>query len=105
MKLQVKVSTRGADKIAANMDRADKFIAQVAQRIVREAKLLIQHGVKTGFTYTVKGRKHIASAPGEAPANVFGVLANSIIRRKIRPLLYMVNVGASYGAILELLMN
>jgi hypothetical protein len=44
---------------------------------VKETVRLIKTGKKTGRLYSFRGRPHQASAPGEAPANRSGRLANS----------------------------
>ena len=45
--------------------------------VIRETKRLIINGPKTGRIYTIRGARHQASAPGEAPANRTGKLAKS----------------------------
>jgi len=50
---------------------------EIGSDVVRETARLIKAGPKTGKVYTFKGRPHQASAPGEAPANRTGQLANS----------------------------
>lgn len=53
-----------------------RALALIAQGNAQQAVL---HGPKTGRTYKRgRGRTHRASAPGEAPANDFGFLAQSI---------------------------
>ena len=45
---------------------------------IRPAQESIRGGSKTGRRYSKKGKTWTASAPGEAPANVEGDLADSI---------------------------
>jgi hypothetical protein len=43
----------------------------------RHLRKLIRDKNKTGRLYTIRGKIHQASAPGEAPANLTGALANT----------------------------
>jgi hypothetical protein len=47
--------------------------------ITKILKSVIETGKRSGRVYFIKGRAHTASAPGEAPANISGKLANSFI--------------------------
>lgn len=53
---------------------------KIGKELTKEARRSIIQGPKTGRVYRVTGRKrrHRASAPGEAPANLFGNLQKSI---------------------------
>jgi hypothetical protein len=50
---------------------------EIGEEVVRETARLIKSGPKTGKVYTFRGRPHQASAPGQAPANRSGRLADS----------------------------
>jgi hypothetical protein len=50
---------------------------EIGSEGVRETVRLIKTGQRTGRVYRFRGRDHVASAPGEAPANRSGRLANS----------------------------
>lgn len=59
-------------------------------------------GPKSGIPYARGNRVHIASAPGEPPAQDLGNLSNSItIRPDIKGLVVYVNAAAAYAAALE----
>ena len=66
---------------AKALQLADKKCRDVAIRIQREARRMVQEGPKTGRIY-MKGKKsnipHQASAPGEAPATDTGNLVRGI---------------------------
>lgn len=51
---------------------------RIGSDLVKEARRLILEGPKTGRIYIIKGVRHQASAPGEAPANLTGLLRRSI---------------------------
>lgn len=97
-------------KIAASVTRhARRMVIKCAHDLQALAVAEIQTGAKSGKTYKVPGLRggqtHTASAPGEAPAALFGVLAGSI---SVEPdpdptaLEARVGVTAEYGAALEL---
>lgn len=46
--------------------------------VTDKLRYIIRNGPRTGRVYTIRGRKHQASAPGEAPANRTGRLAKSV---------------------------
>jgi len=53
---------------------------RLGKDLVKDSKQLIIKGPKTGRLYRIKGRsrRHRASAPGEAPANLTGALQKSL---------------------------
>lgn len=55
-----------------------KGLLDVGPEIVREVIRLIKSPPKTGRLYLRSGQIHQASAPGEAPANLTGALAESM---------------------------
>lgn len=65
------------------------------QTIQDEAQLSITRGAQSG-------KNHVASAPGEAPNNDTGVLANNIETTRPGPLRVEVSSNAPYAAALEL---
>ncbi len=87
---------------------ARKAVLAAAYDLEAHAKAEIQTGTKSGETYKIATEKgvitHKASAPGEAPANLFGVLAGSISTVPSddpTALEARVIVTAEYGAALE----
>lgn len=46
--------------------------------VTNKLRYILRNGPRTGRVYTFRGRKHQASAPGEAPATRTGKLANSV---------------------------
>ena len=50
---------------------------EIGAENVRHVRKLIYSPPKTGRIYIINGRRHQASAPGEAPANLTGSLAKS----------------------------
>lgn len=75
-------------KATRSFNRLPRVAAVMADRIHRvntAASFRIQEravdsmgGGKSGRTYIVHNRRHVASAPGEAPGIVYGTLANSV---------------------------
>jgi len=55
----------------------EQALKDIGNDVVEETRSLIKSGDKTGRKYSIKGKKHTASAPGEAPANITGKLAKS----------------------------
>ena len=106
-------------------DLGNALVDTTALNIEARAKIEIQTGQKTGRIYELgetevsfttkdgrevsftarrgkKSRQHQASAPGEAPATDTANLVNSIQSRHVAELTSEVDVGAEYGAPLEL---
>lgn len=79
----------------------DAVVRKTTLRIEKGAKLKIMLPPKTGRIYKRGKRDHQASAPGEAPANDYGILVNSIKPRFVRKLEGIVSVTAEYAATLE----
>lgn len=67
----------------------------------RRNKRLIRQGPKTGRIYTFRGRRHQASAPGEAPANRSGRLMKSYNYNVHGPFQMEVGQSAPYAGFLE----
>jgi hypothetical protein len=81
---------------------AQQAVNATIKRIEARAKVSLGEP-KSGRLYRRgQGRWHQASAPGEAPATDYGVLANSIASRMIGPTEGEVTVSAEYAAVLEL---
>lgn len=51
---------------------------QIGRENVKHARKLIQEPPKTGRIYSIGGKRHQASAAGEAPANRTGMLKKSV---------------------------
>lgn len=78
-----------------------KGLNEVGQTVKRETKKLIRTGKRTGRVYIINGRRHQASAKGEAPANLSGALAKGV-KFKTRNH-YQMEIGDTvpYGLFLE----
>ena len=46
--------------------------------VTNRLRYILSNGPRTGRVYTIRGRKHQASAPGEAPARLTGKLIQSV---------------------------
>lgn len=69
------IETQGLKKIhELNIINA---LANYGREVKNELIKVITTGSRTGRVYRIKGISHQASAPGEAPANLTGRLANS----------------------------
>jgi hypothetical protein len=79
---------------------ASRLIREIAFGIEAQMKLLMT-GPKTGREYVRRGRIHVASAPGEAPAVDFGNLINSIQTVIKSPTEAEITIGAEYAEVLE----
>jgi len=64
-----------------NKEGVRRGLVEVGPEIRKEVKRLITSPPKTGRVYTIRGKPHQASAPGEAPANLTGALAASVSSR------------------------
>jgi hypothetical protein len=65
-------------KLEGTTERALKnALHEIGGEVKRETQRLIKTGARTGRVYRFRGRDHTASAPGEAPANRSGRLAQS----------------------------
>lgn len=88
-------------KLSAAMKlKLGEVVDKTAHEIEGNAKASLT-GSKSGRVYTRHGREHQASAPGEAPANDYGALGNSIQTEVTGPTSRAVTVGVEYGAVLE----
>jgi len=79
-------------------------LLEVGPEIEREVVRLIKSPPKTGRLYLIGGRIHQASAPGEAPADLSGALAESV--DSVAPSATQLIIGdraniAPYGGLLE----
>lgn len=79
---------------------ASRLIREIAFGIEAQMKLLMT-GAKTGREYVRRGRIHVASAPGEAPAVDTGNLFNSIQTVIKSPLEAEITISAEYAEVLE----
>jgi hypothetical protein len=65
-------------KLEGTTERALKnALHEIGGEVKKETQRLIKTGQRTGRVYRFRGRDHTASAPGEAPANRSGRLAQS----------------------------
>ena len=58
-------------------ERIEQALKDIGVDVLDEVRKLIRTGKKTGRIYNFRGRKHQASAPWQAPANMTGELAKS----------------------------
>ena len=100
MKTEVRLNLpeiiRGIEKVSGRVIRA--FTFDVVDRMKQSFAL-----PKSGRVYKVSktGRKHQASAPGEAPAVLFSTLKNSILTSFPKQTEGIITIGAEYAASLE----
>jgi hypothetical protein len=89
-----------------NLPRYTRSINSRAGRVVRKTIAEIEARIKVSFSEpkhgNVDSRGHQASAPGEAPAIDYGVLANSVQAYMETDTRGGIGVGAEYGPHLEL---
>lgn len=104
MTIRVDLDTAKLDSLEAGVvARLSAVVRRYAFAVEAAAKIAITTGTKSGRVYERPGgRSHRASAPGEAPANDTGILANSIRAREEGRLTWRVSAGARYAAKLEL---
>lgn len=69
--------------------------------VVNELVRILTTGPRTGRVYTIRGKKHQASAPGEPPAKLTGRLAKSAGYRAVGPEYMQVGEEAFYAGWLE----
>lgn len=85
-------------RIDAGVLNGLRALALIAQGHAQQAVL---HGPKTGRIYKRGARTHRASAPGEAPANDFGFLAQSLKIEVTQKLVVDLRALAPYAVHLE----
>ena len=78
-------------------DGWDESGAIVSKELVR----ILTTGPRTGRVYTIRGRKHQASAPGEPPAKLTGALARSVDHKVTGWHTMQVGEEADYAGYLE----
>lgn len=110
MTISANVSSSDAKRVAAHLDRLLKDVeARVGEALAEGALLVaatarntIQSGNRGGRLYQRHGIAHIASAPGEPPAEQSGQLSDSInVEQDDQQTAHHVTVGAPYAAALE----
>lgn len=110
MSLSSSVSSSDAKRMAAYLDRllkdvearVEQALGEVALLVAQTARNSIQSGDRGGRLYQRHGIVHIASAPGEPPAEQSGQLADSIdVEQDDQQTAHRVTVGAPYAASLE----
>ena len=82
---------------ALHEDHMRKALSSIGADVKKEIVRLIQTGPKTGRIYTINGRKHQASAPGESPANMTGRLAKGASYRTRNHLEMEVGISSRVG--------
>lgn len=90
--------------IANSKEGIRRGLLEVGPEIEKEVVSLIRSPKKTGRLYWINGRLHQASAPGEAPANLTGALADSVDSKVTSPtrlLIGDIKSIAPYGGIME----
>lgn len=108
MTITVTVDKR-SKKIIANLGNQEKLLKksikpalhEIGTIIGRENKHLITTGKRTGRVYNVSGRRHVASAFGEAPAKITGRLHKSYDYRVASWHTMILGEGADYAKFLE----
>ncbi len=102
--IKIELNTAILDRMDREMDgKADKAVGKIAFEAESKTKQLMQGG-RTGRVYPVPGspgRTYTASAPGEAPAVVTGMLKSSIQAKREKNRVWAVLVSAEYAADLE----
>lgn len=102
MKVDVTVDVRGIDNLQARLPLLSALVRKAALDVEAWAKLAVQSPPKTGRVYPRPGgKRHQASAPGEAPATDTGNLVNSIGMRPAGKDSYAVFARAKYALGLE----
>lgn len=89
------------NQIPFHREHMRKALHDIGEDVKREIKRLIKYPPKSGRVYTIRGRKHQASAPGEAPANRTGKLMKSASYRVRNHEEMEVGLTASYANYLE----
>lgn len=97
-KLTITTDLSGLSQLGEKVRRqAEAILDRNAQDVLTHAVDAILTGPKTGAMYGA----HQASAPGEAPANDMGTLANSMTITKPGDLAREIEAPAEYAAALE----
>lgn len=108
----IKIDLINEEKLKAKLNKLGKIgdenlmkaLEQGCIRIEKDVKMSIKRGTRSGKTYNRKGKKHIASSPGEFPKSDSGNLTKNTTT-EVKPKIKEVTVGyrdaAPYGAALE----
>lgn len=104
--ISVNQKTKTALLDLGNMDQINKDVIKECwfdsgELIKRRTKSILDTGKRTGRTYTIKGRRHQASAPGEAPKTRTGALAKSVQYKVSGWPQLTVGASAGYAGFLE----
>ena len=90
----------GEDELRALKPKAEPLMWQAGIDFQRALKNILT-GERTGRTYKISktGKLHVASAPGEPPAQLFGILRNSMgfSRPKWEGWMLQMEVGSGLG--------
>lgn len=103
---RVKLEGKRAFASIKNLDRLTKAGTRSAffesgKLLQQSARRLITDPPKTGRVYRINGKRHQASAPGEAPANLTGMLQRSIGYKTQGAARMEFGARAKYGGFLE----
>ena len=98
MQIQIQTSQQGQLSNPQLKRLLNKIVKKAAHDVEAHAKASILSGEKTGQMYGT----HQASAPGQAPANDTGVLANSIKVTSTGDLQAVIGSNVEYAPYLEL---
>jgi len=96
-KVELKINSAALDNV---LKAAEGLVNNSAEELAKEMKKSIISGSKSGNQYFINGRRHQASAPGQAPANSTGNLVKSIKAKKLTNG-QEVTIDANYAAFLE----
>lgn len=98
---EIRVVQDNSQKAKAQLDLIDQMLEKMAVDTEKEMRKSIANGPKSGRIYKRKGVSHVASSPGQPPANDTGNLASSISIKKPRKGLVELIIGALYAQPLE----
>jgi hypothetical protein len=96
---RVEARLRGVDRLSHEAIREAYYL--IGNDLVDEARRLIQEPPKTGRLYRIRGSRHRASARGEAPANLTGLLKRSVGYRIRSNQELLFGAGTEYAPFLE----
>lgn len=97
-KVELKINNNFINKFESSINEA---VEKAASDLEKELKKSILTGEKSGELYNSGNKLHRSSAPGQAPANDSGKLANSIGHKKIKDNEFDVTIKSNYAIILE----
>lgn len=104
--ISVNHKTKTALLNLGNLDKINKEVIKDAwfdsgELIKKSTANILNTGKRTGRVYTINGRRHQASAPGEPPKTRTGALAKSVDYKVSGWRQMVVGAGAGYAGFLE----